>query len=390
MTAAAVAVRTKRLLQLARATCGMAAWALVASVLPRDAWAQRVVRETAVQWNAARALILTVQRRWCTDVEDAGCDFKSIAQVFAMPDQGVLVADVMGPLRRFAADGRFVGALARKGQGPGEYGFVVTPHLHDGRVWWFDNTQMRLASIGLDNVPGPVVRLMPPATMANIFVVAGKLVVLDVPALATLGDTVVASYRTVPTSGAPRVLARVRTPSQFEPGSTMLPMKGPFDARIVSDVGLGGDVAHSNGARYDVLVFPAVGSPWRLEIDAPARRVMRVDRDSAIARVLRAFRAARLNDLVPTVRRGYETMPTTMPPLQTIRVVRDGTVYLRLATNVNDARARWDVFSRDGRRMGRVALPARASIKDGTSDWIIVVEPGEDDVPQIVRYGVSR
>jgi len=40
--------------------------------------------------------------------------------------------------------------------------------------------------------------------------------------------------------------------------------------------------------------------------------------------------------------------------------------------------------------MGRVALPARASIKDGTSDWIIVVEPGEDDVPQIARYGVSR
>ncbi|MES2524709.1 MAG: hypothetical protein V4617_18580 [Gemmatimonadota bacterium] len=350
--------------------------------------AQRVVRETATLWQQAKPLTLAPQQRWCASADAPGCDLRNMDMVTAMPDGGILANDVQGPLYRFAADGKFVGPMSRKGQGPGEYGFLVSPHVLDGRIIWFDNTQMRLASIGLDGVPGPVVRLMPPQTMANIFAVGGELVILDVPTAARLGDTVVASYRTVPAAGAPRVLARVRTPSLFTPGSDMRRMAPAFSPRVVSDVGSAGDVAHSNGDRYVVEMFPASGAGWRLEIDAPRRQVTRADRDSAMARATRAFRVTSPAALPADVRSALLSPPGAHPPISAIRVLRDGTVWIRLTSTVEERDARWDVFRRDGTRMGRVTLPAAARVQDGTKDWVLVVQPGDDDVPQAVRYTI--
>jgi hypothetical protein len=297
---------------------------------PLSAQAPRTVRETAAQWRAARTLTLTEERVWCADAEAAGCDFKRPASVRALPDGGILAADAQGPLNRFGADGRFITALGRKGQGPGEYGFVVEASLaSNGLVTWFDNTQMRITTVKLDGTAGPITRLMPPYTMALMFLVDTSLVVLDVPAAPKVGEMVDATYRTVPASGAPRVLARVRTPSTFTVGSDMRPMGGPFDTRVIGDVGPSGDVAHSNGTRYDVEVFPSAGAPWRLEVDAPRRPVTSAERDSALAAIITRLRVTMANELPPAVRAAYQTTPPSHPPLSQIKVLRDGTVWIR-------------------------------------------------------------
>jgi hypothetical protein len=238
---------------------------LGAGATVRDAGAQRVIRETAAQWSAAPRLPVTLERRWCMDGDAQGCDFRDIAQAFALDDGGILATDAMGPLRRFGADGALVRTLGRRGQGPGEYGFVFQPQVTtQGRVAWFDNTQMRIATITLDGTPGPVTRLLPPPTMASMHLVGEELVILDVPATAPRGEPVDASYRTVPAAGPPRVLARVRTPSLFDPGSDLRPMSGPFAVRVVADVGTAGDVVHGNGTAYDLLGFPSSGAAARL------------------------------------------------------------------------------------------------------------------------------
>lgn len=361
---------------------------LILPLGPLTAQAPRSVRETATQWRAARALTLTEERAWCADADAEGCDFKRPA-VRALPDGGILAADAQGPIHRFGANGRFIAALGRKGQGPGEYGFVIEASLaSNGLVTWFDNTQMRIATVKLDGTPGPVTRLMPPYTMALMFLVDTSLVVLDVPAAPTVGEMVTATYRTVPATGAPRVLARVRTPSTFTVGSDLRPMGGPFDIRVIGDVGPSGDVAHSNGARYDIEVFPAVGAPWRLTVDAPPRPVTASERDSALAAIIKRLRVTMANELPPPVRAAYANTPPSHPPLSMIKVLRDGTVWVRPTPSAGASTARWDVFARDGTRLGAANLSLSSRVWDGGRDWVLVSELGEDDVPRVVRYRV--
>lgn len=368
--------------------------ALLLLSLPSDwlsAQVPRSVRETAAQWRAARTVTLTKDRVWCADADAAGCDFKRPASVRALPDGGILAADAQGPLNRFGADGRFIAALGRKGQGPGEYGFVIEASLaSNGLVTWFDNTQMRIATVKLDGTPGPITRLMPPYTMALMFLVDTSLVVLDVPAAPKVGEMVDATYRTVPATGAPRVLARVRTPSTFTVGSDMRPMGGPFDIRVIGDVGPSGDVAHSNGARYDIEVFPAVGAPWRLTVDAPLRAVTASERDSALAAIVKRLRVTTANELPPAVRAAYANTPPSHPPLSMIKVLRDGTVWVRPTPSAGALTARWDIFARDGTRVGAAALSLASRVWDGSRDWVLVSELGDDDVPRFVRYRVGR
>lgn len=360
-----------------------------------NAWqaarAQRVVHESIAQWRAVPALRLVKERQWCMDVDAPGCDFKGPASLRALPDGGILAADGMGPLNLFGADGRFVRALGRKGKGPGEYGFVVDANLaSNGLVNWFDNTQMRIATVKLDGTAGPVTRLMPPHTMANLFLVDTQLVILDVPPGAKLGDTVLASYRTVPVSGTPTVLARVRTAAVFVPGSEgFMQMRGPFRPSAIGHVGAAGDVAHSNGARYDVEFLPREMAAWRLRIDMPVRAVTAADRDSAEARLLKTFKAPNLAALPAAMRERFQDAGSTFPPLIDIRVMRDGTLWVHPQPEVGAKQARWDVFSKIGKRMGYVALPFTARVWDGAADWVLVSELGDDDIPTFVRYKVG-
>ena len=352
---------------------------------------QRVVKESYAQWQSVRDLRLAKSAQWCADAAAEGCDMRNFASAMLLPDSGVIVADVPGPMRRFSRTGQFLGELGRRGQGPGEYGLLVEPQLlSNGMVSWFDNTQMRIASVLLDGKAGPVHGVTLPPTAMSLHVVGGELVILDVPASPTLGDTVVGVYRTVPTSGAPRVLGQVRTPSVFEPGSTMRRPSAPFAARIVANVGAAGDVAHSNGAKYQVDVMPAMGVPWRLDIDLPRRAVSSAERDSVLAVALKRARVTSVAALPEWQRTQLENGSSTVPPVQSMRVLRDGTVWIRPTTAPSNKTARWDVFARDGRRIGKAELPLSASVKDGTREWVLVAELGADDVPMLVRYAVGR
>ncbi len=349
--------------------------------------ARRIVHETAATYTRAPQLTLNATATWCADPTAAGCDFRNPASVRATPSGGLLASDFMGPLRLFHSTGAFVRELGRKGQGPGEYGFVVDAHVaSDGFVTWFDNTQMRFASVRMDGLPGPTRKILPPPTMANLFVVDTQLVILDVPAHAVMGTPVDASYRTVPTSGAPRVIARVRTPAVFAPNSNMSVPPSPFAPRVQSDVGAAFDVAHSNGDRYAVDVFPAVGTPWSLAVDYPSRAVTTAERDSAIAAGLTRYRVQRLADLPPPLRMSFEQIPTVQSPITRIKVLADGTVWIRPVPPVGATEARWDGFRRDGTRFGHIRLPFNARMWDGGANWIVVTTTNADDAPTFTRY----
>lgn len=393
-TVGTIAVMVPR--ALLRVPCSKRTWVrtllVVGVCFPAWLPAQRLVRESLAEWRAAPLLPITATQRWCADSNAPGCELRTMLEVFALPDGGIVASEAAGPIHRFDRSGTFVGTLGRKGRGPGEYGFVIAPQLlSSGHIAWFDITQMRVTTIGLDGTPGPSQPLTPPRTMTAMYLVDGQLVVLEVPpAPGAVGDTVTGAYRTVPPSGASWVLARARTPSVFAPGSDMMMPPPPFAPTVVASVGWAGDVAHANGGEYVVEVFPSVGNGWRLVVAAPTRPVSSAERDSVVRETLARGRVASVAALPAWQRARLDNASRTMPPLQAIRVLRDGTIWI-LPTPAPGARsARWDVFSRDGRRIGAVVLPATARVRDGTRDWVLVVEKGRDDVPIAVRYTVGR
>lgn len=356
----------------------------------RPALAQRVVHETAAAWKNAKPLTLAAQKTWCSSADAVGCDFKSIDDLALLPDDGIVAISQAGDaMRRFDASGKLIGDLGRRGAGPGEFQSLMSAQYLNNQMIWFDVRQMRIASIGLDGKPGSVVRLMPPPTMQMMYLAGESLIVFDVPASASASDTVVGQYRTVPASGTPRILANIRTPSLFRPATNFRQATGPFAPRIVADVGINGTIAHSNGARYVLDVFPANGTPWRLESEAPPRAVVQADLDSVEARALKMFKVDNVASLPPPVRAQFTSVPKTFPPLANVRVLRDGTIWIRPTSELGAEYARWDVFSVDGKRIGQARLPVSALVRDGARNWVLVVELNGDDVPMVVKYRVQ-
>ncbi|MEP6835494.1 MAG: hypothetical protein ABJB74_19060 [Gemmatimonas sp.] len=370
------------------AMCAMIAGSILCATAAPNVAAQRVVHETSAQWKSAKLLTLTPQATWCKSGDDPGCDFKSIDDALLLPDGGLIASSTVGPINHFSPDGAFIKALGSSGKGPGEYLFIVHPQLVKEQLVWFDNRQMRSTSVSLSGTPGPITLTMLPQTTENLYAVKGTVTVLDVP-VATVGDTVEGVYRTVPASGAPQIFAKIRTPALFAPGTNFRAASGPFAPRIVAGVGVNGDIAHTNGGRYVVDIFPLKQTAWRLEVEAPLRPVTQKDRDSVEARALKAFRVPNVASLPPIVRAQFDIKRDWFPSIMEIFMSRDGTVWIRPQSTATEATARWDVFSSSGVRMGRAQLPLKASVRDGERDWILVVELNGDDVPTVIKYKVQ-
>jgi hypothetical protein len=361
-------------------------------VVAMPALAQRRVVETGSAYRAAPRLRLVETSRWCRSVDAPGCDFKNISEAIATEDGGLLVADYRGPIRRFDRSGAFTRELSRKGAGPGEYRYVHSLQTAGNQVAWYDPVLRRVTRILLaSGQPGEATAVNLPIAIAGFHLISGgDLVAFEVPAAAVPGDTVTAVFRTVTSAGSSKVLATVRHPSAYVAGSPV-PMAPPlFSPNTVEDVGWNGDVAHSTALRYDISVFPSAGSAWRLKVDIAGRPVLPAERDSAIAEEVRSSEVRNVADLPPHAQERIRRARAAFPQIETLRVVRDGTVWIRPTPARGATVARWDVFSREGRRIGFVELPLSATIKDGTDRWILASVLQEDDVPTVVRYDVLR
>ncbi|MCC6241840.1 MAG: hypothetical protein IT353_03320 [Gemmatimonadaceae bacterium] len=369
-----------------RIACG----ALV--LLAAPAWAQRTVTESSSAYRAARRLTLVESARWCRDPEAPGCDYKGISEVVATPDGGVVAADYRGPMRRFTATGTFTKELSRKGAGPGEYRYVTALQLaKDSILEWYDPILRRVTRASLaTGQAGPVSAMTPPPRLDGAYLVDGSLVVFEIPTAAKPGDTVDARFRRVSDGTPSRVLATVRHPSRYHTDTT-LPLPPPlFAPNTVADVGWNGDVAHSTARRFEVSVFPSGGAPWRVRVAVAPRPVLPSERDSAIAEELTSSDARNIAELSPVTRDRIANALTEFPQIETLRVLRDGTIWMRPTAPRSARTARWDVFSRSGARIGFAELPLSAVIKDGTANWIVATILQANDVPGIVRYTVVR
>ena len=82
--------------------------------------------------------------------------------------------------------------------------------------------------------------------------------------------------------------------------------------------------------------------------------------------------------------------PDRMPALGHVRVDDDGSLWVQDFSPWTDEPTHWTVFDDDGRPIGRVHLPARFTLHQIGSDFVLGTSAGELDVQQVVVYGLTR
>jgi len=312
-------------------------------------------------------------------------------------------------LRRYGADGRFLGVIGRKGSGPGEYenisGLAVLP---DGRlvVQDFGNRRLNVYDAAYALI-ATWPRFTNAAELRPLYVHDGGSTYLYDWAINTerrarekilvrldregaLGDTILIPY------------ADFRVPGIELPAQSMgAPL--PFAAESHWSVTRDGHIIAAIGDRYAVDIMRPTGGVLRLSRAAAPVAVSPDERAAEEDRIARIFRRA-----VPGWTWDGPPIPSTKPPIMWIHTGRDSSIWVRvpqpgmalpdsarvagLQSFVREPMA-FDVFAVDGRYLGQVTAPAGLQLQpypviDRDRVWAVV--HGADGVDVVVRFRIVR
>ena len=94
----------------------------------------------------------------------------------------------------------------------------------------------------------------------------------------------------------------------------------------------------------------------------------------------------------PSVRRRWRDLPRLerYPAYDRLVTDVDGHLWVRHVPRADADSATWHVFRSGGERLGEVHLPLRATLLDAGSDWVLVSEPDDLDVPTVRVYPLIR
>jgi len=355
--------------------------------------------------------------------EDEQAVFGRISTVLGMPDGGLLVHDGQAEeVRLFAADGRFATRVGGKGGGPGEFGQLngITA-LSNGDLIFWDASGGRLNRYRSNGEFLSTWRL--PFTGwftqnalhsdARDFVYAWALIERDTTSAG--GDNRFGFIR-MDTSGA--VLDTTPYPRWQAPPSfltaqsadgrsitrTSIPWTAGDQNRLARDGGL----VSGPGNPYVIYVLPRAGKPLRIDREFTPVAVSSTEASERRASIERMMK--RLN---PSWNWSGASIPAAKPAYQNIEVGEDGRIWVRIYTagepipedelppvrpgpdGIAPPRITtrepvvYDVFTPDGKLLGRVALPPRTRIHRTRGNQAWGVRQDEMDVEYAVRFRIE-
>ena len=311
----------------------------------------------------------------------------------------------MRALRSYDTAGHYVRTIGRDGAGPGEYRDVVGLAIsRNGRLFLRDPRLGRIVQFTAEGEPAGTWQLLSGLygddalmfdTTGNVYakVVTGA---IKPGAPWPLGFVKLdANGVIVDTVESPRW---AEAPVIFVPyGPEVLWTRHPFGFEVTAF-----------GARYAIELRRPDGSVLRLErAGFPALKIPDAER-----RELSAIVAAeqREPDEVNSAPPG--TIPFVKPAIRALKTGADGRLWVRpyMPSVENTApvdttlpltqrsrrwseRVAWDVFEPDGRFLGRLLLPERATIHVMRGEYVWGTMLEQDDVPYVIRWhivGVSR
>jgi hypothetical protein len=312
-------------------------------------------------------------------------------------------------IRVFSPAGRFLRRIGRPGQGPGEFESPTeigwradTLWVRDadlGRVTFFDAEgrvgralTARMPAVGGNYVTGP-----PAAILAD----GSLLGVGDAPSMAVASGrfTRVPMVRFDESGAGPRIMRELSLehaygtvpPSPKRPGVHFVQRLGDAPLWDVAADGSGIVVvdreAATDGrtAQLVVTVYAPSGDVRvQRRIEYAPVPVSRAFRDSVVRRTLNP---KGLPDF--EYQREAVYTPDFRPPVTQVMLAKDGRVWLRREFGYG-AEVDWDVLDRELRPAGVVRLPTDFRAFEATVNALWGSRVGEDDVPYLVRYRLSK
>lgn len=328
------------------------------------------------------------------------------------PAGDILVYDVQATaLRRFDADGAYVGTIGGAGSGPGEYRNVAgMAVLEDGRIVVNDFGNGRFNVYAPDGSPQGMWPVRPStAAMRPLHPTPdGGVFLHDVrrPRAGAPSDEVLVR---LDRDGEPRDTLLIPDADYRPPGLEVRTEHGamgtnlPFAPTRHWSVSAGGELVTMIGDRYAVHVHRADGFVLRIARVVDPVPVSPDERIAEEDRVTRWFRRS-----VEGWRWDGPSIPATKPPIQWLHTGRDGSIWVRIArpgspipepartagahTFVREPVV-FDVFEPDGVFLGQVDAPAGLQLRpypvlDRDHVWAVMHD--DDGVSFVARLRIVR
>lgn len=357
-------------------------------------------------------------------VDDPDYAFGSVRALAPAPDGTIL--SIHGgevPLRRWTADGKPAGTLGREGEGPGEFTAPSGMGFFGDTTWVWDRRNYRVSWFGPDGTllgttsprmemgggsrssspPRPEIPLRgggfygrAPAWSQAIAVgdlTSAPHVLMD-DAGAILDTTWVQSYRArdvlallrdgggtfsaQPFGDQPLVRVEADHRALFV-AEQRVPGSGGPAAFTVTRIALEGDTVWHRSFPYEAIPLTDARFDSAVDRQATSLHGFMSQRDDALTL-----------DKVRADLREATYRPDIEPPLRSMVVGRDGSVWLQRARAPEMGVAEWWVLDADGRPEGRVYAPEGTRVLAVDRSYVWGVELDELDVSYIVRYRIAR
>lgn len=366
------------------------------------------------------ALVRTVVPELEVGAED-GSEEESFGQVSAVlpwAGGGILVFDDQASaLRHFDSTGAFVRNLGGKGGGPGEFEQVNgLARLPDGGLALWDGTGARINRYGPDGSFISTWRLPFSGFFTNqsLWTDDASRIYTWVPIERNPDGSSRSGLLAMDTAGtvldtleyvqwrAPAGNLTARSPDGRMMTATSVPFQPGNFTRLTRDGGL----VSGPGDPYVLYLLPPSGKPVRVEREHAPVPVSETERDERRAQITENM--TRVN---PSWSWTGPDIPSTKPAYRGLQVGEDGRIWVSLSTTAEPIPVAerpeprpgapprvqlttreptvYDVFSRDGRLLGRVALPPRVRAMAFGERHVWGVRRDSLDVEYAVRYRIE-
>ncbi|MEX0892015.1 MAG: 6-bladed beta-propeller [Gemmatimonadota bacterium] len=333
--------------------------------------------------------------------------FAAIRSPRLLPDGRIVVGDARAnEIRFFDEDGRFIRAVGRSGQGPGEFEIL-------GRLWLAPDSASLMVTVA---VADRITRMDFAGNLLELIHIPNLLGGRAPNAIGQFGNgrffglqgsspprprsghgtTFRGSVRLVSWRGEgqdARAHAELASDHQWlrerQDGGTSYPVM-PFAARGAYAVGAGRAYAGESAEPAIMELDPAGGVTRILHWGAEPREVTAGDRDWLVDDYVRDARDE--NDARQWRRDLAEIpFPDHMPYYEGLLVDASGNLWVqRYRTEADDGPVLWDVFAKEGRWLGPVEVPSGLRVEWISEDRMVGVHYDDLGVGRVRVYALEK
>ena len=371
-----------------------------ADVVVRDSAGVRIVETAVADADLPRWALDSVPRVAIGVLEgDSAYQLDRVREALLVRDRIVVANGGGRELRVYGIDGTHIATGGRQGAGPGEFESItwMAPFAGDS-VIVFDDRHRRFSILDLDAKFGRSF-----AAVEDFFDIAGRFAdgTFLLPPVVSFGAGDESRNGLVRDS-----THLVRVSAAGDAPDTLLAIIGPEIILHVTPRSMSARMAPfgrtTRVAVGDTVFHSATSDAYEIRSWTREGRLVRVLRRSmepapvAQAEIerykARELERARSDNQRRELERTLAEMPYPgrMPAHGHIRVDDENHLWVQDYSPWTEEPTAWTVFDSDGRAVGRVRLPARFTLHQIGSDFVLGTIEGELDVQQVAVYGLAR